>query len=221
MKDLVILGVGGMAREIHETVEDLVADGEGWNFLGFLDDAPAAQGTEVHGHPVLGPTAWLEAHPGVHAVVGIGSTPIRHRLVQALSGAGHARWATLVHPSAYLGRRVTLGEGTVVCPGCSLTTDLVVGDHVLLNLATTLTHDDRIGSFVTISPGVNVSGNVTIEAGCDIGTGATILQGLTIGAWTIVGGGAVVIRDLAANVTAVGVPAAEIKRRDDGWHLRP
>lgn len=41
-----------------------------------------------------------------------------------------------------------------------------------------------------------------------------MIQGVSIGAWTIVGAGAVVTSDLPENVTAVGVPARIIKRKE-------
>jgi len=41
-----------------------------------------------------------------------------------------------------------------------------------------------------------------------------VIQGRTVGAWSVIGAGAVVIRDLPDGVTAVGVPAEIIKRRE-------
>jgi acetyltransferase EpsM len=43
---------------------------------------------------------------------------------------------------------------------------------------------------------------------------ASVIQGRTVGAWSVVGAGTVVIHDLPDGVTAVGVPAEIIKRRD-------
>ena len=123
----------------------------------------------------------------------------------------------MIHPLAWLGNRITLGDGTVVCAGNLLTTDMTIGRHVILNLDCTVGHDAVVEDFVTVAPSVNISGNVAIGVGCDLGTGATLIQGVTIGHWTTVGAGAVVVRDLPANVTAVGVPAQPIKERPEGW----
>jgi len=213
--DLVIFGTGGFAREAHQVVEDINARAPTWRFRGFLDSDPVRHGRELHGYPVLGAGEWLADHPNVAVVVAVGSPPARWRVVGSL---GAARWATLIHPRAWVGNRVTIGDGTIVCAGSLVTTDLAIGRHAILNLDCTVGHDARVGDFVTAAPSVNISGNVRVGAGCDLGTGSNIIQDITIGEWSIIGAGAVVVRDLAANVTAVGVPASVIEQRAEGWY---
>jgi sugar O-acyltransferase (sialic acid O-acetyltransferase NeuD family) len=218
MRDLVLFGTGGLAREVLQIVLDLNEDAPRWNVLGFLDDNEALHGTAIHDLPVLGGAGWLADRPGVQAVVGIGGTATRRKVVRRLQSISGAGFATLVHPLAYVGRRVAVGEGSVLCPGALVTTDIAIGRHVILNLAVTVGHDAVLEDFVTVAPGAHVSGNVRVGEGCDLGTGSTVIQGKAIGAWTIVGAGAVVVKDLPANVTAVGAPAKPIKEREAGWH---
>ena len=215
--DVVIYGTGGFAREVHQIVEDSNAQEQRWNFLGWIDDDARSVGREVHGMSVLGGADWLADHAQVGVLVGVGATPSRWRIVRSIRERSANPFPTLVHPLAWLGNRIGLGEGTVVCAGSLLTTDLTVGSHTILNLDCTVGHDAVLGDFVTVAPSVNISGNVAIEIGCDLGTGATLIQGISIGHWTTVGAGAVVVRDLPANVTAVGVPAQAIKERPEGW----
>lgn len=216
MADIVVYGTGGFAREVHQLIEDVAADGQPWNFLGFLDDDVQKQGKEVHGFPVLGGREWLVEHD-VGVAMGVGDTTSRRRLVTSLPGG--MSFPPLVHPLAWLGKRIELGTGTLVCAGSLLTTDLRLARHVIVNLDCTIGHDAAVGDFVTLAPSVNVSGNVTIHEGVDIGTGASVNQGLSIGEWSVVGASAAVVADIPANVTAVGVPARIIKERPPGWHL--
>jgi sugar O-acyltransferase (sialic acid O-acetyltransferase NeuD family) len=217
MKDLVIVGAGGHAREIHQLVQDLNADGSAWNFVGFLDEH-GPTGREVHGYPVLGAPSWLAGRRGMRAIVAIGDPVARRRIVQRLEAEPCASFATLVHPRASVGRNVTLGEGSTVCAGAILTTDITVGRHVILNVACTVAHDATIDDFVTVAPGVHVCGAASVMEGCDLGTACTVIPRVSIGPWTVVGAGAVVVADLPPNVTAVGLPARPIKQRENGWH---
>lgn len=218
MLELVIYGTGGFAREVHQIVEDVNEDGNRFRFLGWLDDDLGKAGKEVHATPVLGSADWLEAHPSVGVLVGVGATHARRRLVRRIVDHAGNPFPTLVHPLAWVGNRVTIGDGTIVCAGNLITTDIVIGRHVILGVDCTVGHDTVLEDFVTVAPGVNISGTVRIGEGCDLGTGAKIIQGISLGHWSVVGAGAVVIRDLRANVTAVGVPANPIKERPQGWH---
>ncbi|GGR36075.1 acetyltransferase [Deinococcus ruber] len=219
IQKLAIVGTGGLARELHQLVEDINAVRESFDFLGWLDANTALHHTKVHDALVHGDIGWLADHPDVHVVVGIGAPALRRKVVERIKGLGHTKFATLIHPSAVIGNRIQMGEGVVICAGVVATTDLMIGNHVLINIVATVAHEDVVGDYVTIAPGANVSGNVTIGEGTDIGTNATIIQGIEIGSWSIVGAGAVVAKPLPANVTAVGAPAKPIKERAVNWHL--
>ncbi|MBI5442506.1 MAG: acetyltransferase [Deltaproteobacteria bacterium] len=218
MRRVVVFGTGGFAREVHQVIKDINRHVPTWEMLGFVDDNPAAHGTELHGLPVLGGREWAGSHREVAVAIAIGSPASRKRVAQALRAEGCTSFATLVHPAAWVGDNVTIEEGSIVCAGCLITTDLTIGRHVILNLGCTLGHDTLLADFVTASPSVNVSGCCRIGEGVDVGTGAKIIQGITLGEWSVVGAGAVVVRDLPPNITAVGSPARPIRSRPEGWH---
>ena len=213
MAEVVIVGTGGQAREIHALLEALVAGGTAWDVAGFLDDDPAMSGRTVHGLPVLGGIDWL-AGKAVQVAVGVGATASRREVVLRIEAAGEHAFPALVHPDASVGPGVELGVGAIVAAGAVLTTDIVIGPHALVNFGCTIGHDASIGGYATVAPGAHISGAVHVEEGADVGTGASVIQGVTIGAWSVVGAGAAVVRDVAAHTTVVGVPAAVIERRE-------
>jgi sugar O-acyltransferase (sialic acid O-acetyltransferase NeuD family) len=217
MNEIVIYGAGGLGREVAQMLEDLNACEPRWSVLGFLSDDPALQGTIAGDLPIIGSSEWVQTrtHP-IAVVVAVGSPALKRRLVQRVRGP-LTSFPTIVHPSVTMGRRVTLGEGTVIGAGAVFTVDIRVGAFVTVGIGCTISHDDVLCDYCTLAPGVNLSGTVTVGEGCDVGTGTQVIQGLSIGDWSIVGAGAVVCRDLPANVTAVGVPAKTIKERPSGW----
>jgi len=218
MNEIVIYGAGGFGREVAQLLDDLNAQNPQWSVLGFLSDDATSHGRIVGDLPVLGGSEWVHARTAPIAIaMGVGGPALKRRLVERVRTA-FASFPTLVHPSAVVGRRVSLAEGTIVCAASVITVDIRVGAFSTVNLCCTIGHDAVLGDYTTLAPSVNVSGNVTVGEGTDLGTGSKVIQGVSIGEWSIVGAGAVVSRDLPANVTAVGVPAKAIKERPSGWH---
>lgn len=206
--DLVIIGAGGLGREALTYALDAIDDG--WNacIIGWVDDSPEMQGQSIHDLPVLGGTEWLEEHDA-HAVIAIGSPRAKAVISAKLP---QQKWATIRHPTAYIGRRNQIGEGAIFAPYVVAPTDILFGRHVTVNALATVGHDSQIGDFATVGPGAHVSGYVHLADGVDIGSGAALNPGICIGAWSVIGAGAVANRDIAPGQTAVGVPAKALVR---------
>lgn len=109
-----------------------------------------------------------------------------------------------LHPS------VSVGKGSILCPGTKLTVEVVIGDFVIINLNSTIGHNVTIEDYCSIMPAVNISGNVILRSGVFIGVGASILQGITIGENAIIGAGAVVTKDVEPGKLVVGIPAKSV-----------
>lgn len=209
---VVILGAGGMAREVAFIFDECNRVKRDWEVVGFIDEDPARHGLSLNGRRVLGDFRWFEGvdRTSVKVIAGVGSPRLRKKLVESAAALGLS-FCNAVHPNVTKSDSVAIGQGVVIAAGTALTVNIAVGDHVVLNQDVTVGHDATIGTFCNIDPGVHLSGNVTIEEGADLGTGAVVIPGKRIGAWSVIGAGAVVTADIPARVTAVGVPARVIK----------
>jgi sugar O-acyltransferase (sialic acid O-acetyltransferase NeuD family) len=201
VRDLVIVGAGGFARETAAA-----ATAAGWRVLGFLDDDPALHGTTRSGLPILGPVAAMAETAVVVCVGNPRDYTARQRIVERL-GLPAERYATVVHPAAEIGAGSVVGPGSVLLAGTVLTADVTVGSHVAVMPQAVLTHDDRVGDYATIASGVRLGGGAVLAAGAYVGAGALVLQGVTVGAWSLVGMGSVVLRDVPPGEVWAGNPA--------------
>jgi len=211
IEDLVIFGSGAVGRLAVQFVDDVNRYRERWRLLGFRDEG----GRDVNrlGDDIgfLGDQSWLRTKPEVNVIVCIAEPRARKRIVDTILRQGHERFATIVHPLAWIGSRVKIGAGSLIYPGVLIDVDVEIGSHNILNKAATVGHDTIIGDYTTISPGVNIGGNVSIGEGSEFGINCSTVQRISIGSWVRVGAGGVVIKDLPDSVTAVGVPARIIK----------
>nr|WP_314075902.1 NeuD/PglB/VioB family sugar acetyltransferase [uncultured Roseococcus sp.] len=209
-----IFGAGGLAREVAEVLRDAAAAGQPLAPLGFVVDVEFEAPTTVHGLPVWRDVgALLRGDPGVSIIIAIGDPARRAEAARRVEALAGPRFATLIHPRAWVAATVTMGAGSMVFGLTSITADVTLGRHVLVNPGVTIAHDCRIGDFVSIGPSVALAGGVIVEEGAELGVGARVMPRCRIGRLGFVGAGAVVIGDVEAARTVVGVPARPLPAR--------
>ncbi|HST19717.1 MAG TPA: acetyltransferase [Blastocatellia bacterium] len=215
MKQIVIIGAGGHGREVADIARHQAQVNGEIEVLGFIDDNRDLRGQSLDGLPVLGDWSWFESadRESTAVVCAVGSPQICRRLVERANALGLS-FASVISPLARISSFARLGQGVTIFPDVVINTGAFIDSYSILNVAVTVSHDAMVGRYSNINPGARLAGNVTIGEGCYIGMGANVIQGRTVGAWSVIGAGSVVIGDLPDGVTAVGVPAEIIKRRE-------
>ena len=211
MKDLVIVGTGGVGKETALIVEDINEISQEWNLLGFIDDNKELIGKEINGYKVLGDREFLNNFDKeVYVVIAIADYCIKEELVKYLTNK-NIQYATLTHPSVKINRTISIGKGCIIYQNVIMTVNINIGNHVIISPKCGIGHDSLIEDYVTVLWNVNISGSERIKQGVTLGSGCTIIQGLEIGRGSFVGAGAVVIRDIDESKTAVGVPTRYVE----------
>jgi len=205
MKDIVIIGAGGMGRETAWLIEQINQVEKKWNILGYLDDNDENVGKILSGYKVLGKIEIIDSLPNeVNVVIAIGNGKIREKIVERL---GKRNYPILIHPNVNIAKSSDIGEGTIICSGALISIETKIGKHCIINFNSIIAHDSIIEDFVTIHVNVNISGNVLVEKFSTIGSGASIYQGKKIEENCMIGIGSAVIKKVKKGKTALGVPA--------------
>lgn len=206
MTDIVIVGAGGHARVIADTIR---LSGR-FHVRGFIDQIdPQRKGSAFEDSLVLGGNEILAdlLQQGVrHAVVAFGDNRARERVAAELAQLGF-QFPVLIHPAAVVAKSVELGDGTVVFAGAVINPATKIGSHVIINTSATVDHDCLLGSAVHIGPGVHLAGGVSVGDRALVAVGAAVKPGVQIGRDATVGVGAAVISDVEAGSVVAGVPA--------------
>jgi len=196
-------------------LEALDCLGSAFRCIGFVDDTPAKQGTEVAGLPVFGrgafqdmPDAAVLAAPG-----GPASYLARRGIIEGL-GLPRERFARVIHPAARVSPLATLGSNLLLMAGVVVTSNARIGEHVCILPNTVVHHDAVIGDRCLIGSNVTVAGGVVLGENCYVGSGTSIMHAISVGAGALIGIGSNVIRDVAPAARVAGNPARTLQPKD-------
>jgi sugar O-acyltransferase (sialic acid O-acetyltransferase NeuD family) len=210
-KKLVIIGAGGLGREVLFLLQDLNAKTDYYNILGFIDNTPELKGKTVNNLPVLGDNFWLQNyHDEISAVIAIGNSRVRKKAFDEFSNNENISFPSIIANDVRYSNTVTMGKGCIISFSSLLTVNISLGDFVFINTNCAIGHDAVLKDFVTLYGNVSVSGNVTIGKYAEIGNGTCIIQNKFIGENSKTGIGSVVVRNIPANCTVFGNPAKRI-----------
>ncbi|MEP0986288.1 transferase [Ekhidna sp.] len=208
MKEIVIIGSGGFAKEVSFLIKDINRNHNEWNVLGFID---LNIGREIVDNlKVIGNDEWVvNSSKELYVAIGIGNPSLISSISKKYNKNPLIKFPNLIHPNVTGDwENIKMGKGNIFCSGVRLTTDIKIGSNNIFNLNTTIGHDVKIGSANVFNPSVNISGDVSILSQSLIGTGAQILQGVSFNSNEItVGASALASRDLEDSGVYVGIPA--------------
>lgn len=205
VKDLLILGSGGLAQEYAWLVEEINEQVKTFNLIGYLDDDPNRVGKDFIGYPVLGTLADIGRFPTAFAIAGVGDPRFRKEVVERVS-PGHNRWANLISPTCRIHDSHRIGVGVMIGRYTDLTVGCTIGNHVMLNIHCVLGHAVRVGDFSVVSPNVTINGEAVIGRVCYIGANAFV-RNVHVGDGATIGASSAVVKDVEENCTVAGVPA--------------
>lgn len=203
-KPIILIGGGGHAKVVLDALLAL-----GREVIGFTDVNPACP--SLLGVKRLGGDEVMERYgpDQVELANGMGSTErptFRAQMYERFKRLGFA-FATVIHPTASLGREVVLGEGVQVMAGAVVQAGVRLAADVVINTRAVVEHDCVIGSHTHISPGAVLCGGVVVGEGSHIGATACLIQLVQVGRNCVVGAGAVVLKNVPDGQTVFGVPA--------------
>jgi UDP-perosamine 4-acetyltransferase len=216
MEEVILIGGGGHARQIIETIK---ASGD-YHIVGITDNDPLKRKRLIEGVPVIGNDEVLHHYfkKGVrHAFISLGSaddTNARINLYKMLMEIGF-ELINVIHYSALISSSVILRAGNAIMAGGIINAHTTLGSNCIINTGAIVEHDCIIHDHVHIATGAKVAGGVTIQEGSHIGLGALVKQGITIGKHAIVGAGALVLDDVPDKVVCGGIPAKILKHLGD------
>ena len=130
MKELIIVGAGGMGRSVYCIAENSIGYGTVFTIKGFLDDNLNALDGFSGYKPILSTISDYQPEPDDVFVCSIGDVAIKERLCESLKEKG-GKFFSLIHNRAIICKNSQIGEGTIVDEGVHIDPDVVIGDELV------------------------------------------------------------------------------------------
>ena len=209
MKNLIIIGAGGMGRTIYSNALESVGYGEKFVVKGFIDDNLAALDAFENYPPIVGTIRDYQPQPDDVFVSSIGGASRRACMEEIIRRGGE--FMELIHVTARIYQNAKLGKGNFVGAFSVIGNDAVVGDYNMIQSYTVIGHDAHIGNWNRIDTHVTCVGGIVIEDEVNIHTGAVISHNVTVGTGAHVGALSFVIRKVKPGTTVCGNPAKKLE----------
>jgi len=207
MKDIIIYGSGGLAKETVELIEDINITKRIWNIIGYIDDTKSESNESVNGYNILGSQEILKnVSNSTYIVIAVSDPSAKEHIYKTIQKY-NLKYATLVHPTAKIAKNATIGEGSIISIDCLVSVNVSIGNHVFLNMRTVVGHDSKIDDFSSCLVNCVIAGNVTIKKGALLGSGCVIMEKKEIGEKAKISMGSVVNFDVEESTVVMSRPS--------------
>jgi sugar O-acyltransferase (sialic acid O-acetyltransferase NeuD family) len=179
-----------------------------FEIAGFLDDNLSALDNVYSDFKILGRIFEYPLQKDDFAIISIIDTEIKRNIYSQLKDK--VNFFSYIDSTSFVGKFTDIGEGSIICPQCLISTNVKIGKFVFLNSATQIGHNSVVNDFSSVMSNVNIGGECTIGNSVFFGTGSIVIPGKTICSNSIIGAGAVVIRDIKTPATYFGNPALKL-----------
>lgn len=175
IENIVVIGCGGLGREVMCILELINNESSRWNINGFIDDNSI--GDKVNSYDVIAGVNYLATiKENINVVIAIGNPKVRKGIYSKLKTNPNITFPSIIHPRSilYTSKYVKFGKGLIVGANTVITTNVEIGDFVIINSSCVIAHDTTIGSYSILMPTTSISAGAQVGESVYIGNGTKI-----------------------------------------------
>lgn len=213
MKNLIIIGVGGFAREMYWHAQNSRGFGTEWQIKGFLDGdvklLPEDYAKLPDNIPVLGDVDSYEICVGDVFTCAVGTPAIRRKLIEKMLNCG-AEFINIIGNESFIAPTAKIGRGIILVLRVTINDNAKLGDFSVMHDISGLGHDSKVGHYCCLMNNVNVTGGAVIGDEVFMASGTFIAPKANVGDGAYIGPNSVVLKRVRAGAKVIGNPAIEI-----------
>lgn len=205
MKDVIILGTGGLAAEITFYIEDnnaKVSEDRQLNIKGYIDYDYNIEKYYKHYNfkaPVLSDIDSYEPSENEEVLIGIGNVEFRNKMIEILVSK-KAVIGSFVHHTVVISGTQKLGIGNLIFPYCVIEPHCTIGNYNILTSYSFISHDCSVGNGNFFSK-AGIAGHSSVGDNNYFGINATVIPRVTIGNNNLIQAGMMVHKNVKDDTT--------------------
>ncbi len=209
MKNLIILGAGGMGKTIYSIATNSIGYCKEFVVKGFLDYPNNEWNTDIY-PPILGFEDDYEIQSNDVFVCSIGDVHIKRKICEKMESRG-AQFYTLISQKANIRHNVIIGEGTIIAEYASIGNDTIIGKNVLVQSFANIAHDCYIGDYSRLDVRSMLVGGVIVGKCVTVHTASVLSHKVIAEDDSKVGAMSLVLKRVRSGTTVFGMPAKVIE----------
>ena len=209
MKQLIIIGAGGMGRTFFDVIKNCIGYGTEYLIKGFIDDNIHALDDFENYPPLLGKISEYQPKEDDVFTCSMGGTAREICIKSILEKGG--KMINIIHKTAEIGTNVTLGQGNFINAYSTIPADASLGDFNFLQRFVIVGHDVRIGSWNRLDSYVLLVGGTTVGNHVNVHTSAVINNDVVLGDRCKVAACSFVLLSVKEDKTVFGNPARVLR----------
>ncbi|EIT3196147.1 transferase [Campylobacter coli] len=157
MKNVIIIGAGGFARELYSYLKDA-----NYEIIGYID----IQENNFFDLKYLGNEDNFDKKLIQKAsfALGVGQINLRKKILVKLSKKKKScNFITFIHPQSFVSKEAKIGQGVIVCPFATINANSNIGDFVLCNIYSSIGKNCFLATRVSLLPCVNLEDNCIVS----------------------------------------------------------
>lgn len=210
MKELVIIGAGGMGREIYYTAINSLGYGTEFTVKGFIDDDVNVLNGFNGYPPMLGTISGYEVQENDVFACSIGSVEDKVKVCEMIKAKG-GRFQTLIHKNSTIKLNTKIGDGTIIDSYAIISCDTEIGENCLIQQAAIIGHDVKIGDYCRLDCQSFFVGAVRVGNRCTVHTSAVLNHKVVVEDDATIGACSFVVKKVKQGTTVFGNPAKMLK----------
>lgn len=209
MKQLIIVGAGGMGRSVYCIATGSIGYGTEFEIKGFIDDNIHSMDEFENYPPMLNTIDGYQICEDDVFVCSVGNTKTKKMICEKLKARG-AKFQTLIHKTAIVRQNAIIGDGCIIADYASVGADCRIGENTLVQTFSIAAHDCIIGNYVRIDTHATCVGGVIVHDAATIHTSAVVSHKVVVGEGATVAACSFVIKKVKPNTTVYGNPAKSL-----------